>query len=106
VSVRVALEFDNIENIKRAVEIPAGVAVLPEPTLTREVEAGTLVALRIDGQDPLHRLSRPLAIIHRRAHQLSLTASRFLKLLTDEDGVRLTAAGSGGDGIGSRIAKP
>jgi DNA-binding transcriptional LysR family regulator len=106
VSVRVALEFDNIENIKRAVEIPAGVAVLPEPTLTREVESGALVAVRIDGQDPLHRLGRPLAIIHRRAHQLSLTASRFLKLLTDEDGVRLAPAGAGGEGIGPRIAKP
>ena len=42
-SFTVALEFDNIENIKRAVEIPAGVAILPEPTLAREVEAGTLV---------------------------------------------------------------
>ena len=42
------LEFDNIENIKRAVEIPAGVAILPEPTLAREVAAGTLVAVRID----------------------------------------------------------
>ncbi len=106
VQADVVMEFDNIENIKRAVEIPAGVAVLPEPTLCREVEAGTLVAVRIDGQDPLHRLVRPLAIIHRRAHQLGLTASRFLKLLTGEDGVRLTAAGSGGDGLGPWIAKP
>jgi DNA-binding transcriptional LysR family regulator len=85
VQVQVALEFDNIENIKRAVEIPAGVAILPEPTLSREVEAGTLVAVRIDGQDPHHRLTRPLAIIHRRALQLSPTASRFLKLLAGED---------------------
>ena len=43
-----ALEFDNIENIKRAVEIPSGVAILPEPTVAREVAAGTLVAVRID----------------------------------------------------------
>jgi DNA-binding transcriptional LysR family regulator len=82
VQVRVALEFDNIENIKRAVEIPAGVAILPEPTLAREVKAGSLAAVRLDGQDPSHRLTRPLAIIRRRSHQLSLTASRFLKLLT------------------------
>ena len=76
------LEFDNIENIKRAVEIPAGVAILPEPTLAREVKAGSLVAVRIDGQDPKHRLTRPLAIIHRRHDNLGLTASRFLELLT------------------------
>ena len=79
VSFTVALEFDNIENIKRAVEIPAGVAILPEPTLAREVEAGTLVAVRIEGQDPDHRFRRPLAIIHRRHHQLGLTAARFLE---------------------------
>ena len=40
VQVEVVLEFDNIENIKRAVEIPAGVAILPEPTLAREVARG------------------------------------------------------------------
>ena len=81
----VALEFDNIENIKRAVEISAGVAILPEPTLAREVKTGSLVAVRIEGQDPTHRLVRPLAIIYRRNHQLSLTATRFLKLLMGDE---------------------
>ena len=42
VNVEVVLEFDNIENIKRAVEIPAGVSILPEPSLAREVRAGSL----------------------------------------------------------------
>ncbi|MBV8606232.1 MAG: LysR family transcriptional regulator [Singulisphaera sp.] len=92
VQFRVALEFDNIETIKRAVEIPSGVAILPAPTLTREVAAGTLAAVRIDGQDSADRLTRPLAIIHRRHHQLSLTASRFLELLTGEDGASPTSA--------------
>ena len=67
-------------------------AILPEPTLTREVAAGTLAAVRIDGQDPTYHLTRPLAIIHRRNHQLSLTASRFLKLLTDKDEASPAAA--------------
>ena len=62
----------------------AGVAILPAPTLARELEAGTLVGLPIDGQNPRHRLTRPLAIIQRRSRQLSPTASRFLKLLTGE----------------------
>jgi DNA-binding transcriptional LysR family regulator len=78
VAVETAMEFDNIETIKRAVEIPAGVAILPEPTLAREIEAGTLVAVPFSAQ----RLSRPLAIIHRRGDELGLTASRFLELLT------------------------
>ncbi|MDB5351671.1 MAG: transcriptional regulator [Planctomycetota bacterium] len=78
VQVETALEFDNIENIKRAVEIPAGVAILPEPTVAREVENGSLVAVRFRD----HRLVRPLAILHRSGGGLGLTASRFLELLT------------------------
>ncbi|HEU5116204.1 MAG TPA: LysR family transcriptional regulator, partial [Isosphaeraceae bacterium] len=35
VHVDVTLEFDNIEHIKRAVEVHSGVAILPEPTLER-----------------------------------------------------------------------
>jgi DNA-binding transcriptional LysR family regulator len=97
VQVEVVMEFDNIENIKRAVEIPGGAALLPEPTVAREVEAGTLVALPVDGQDPRHRLTRPLAIIHRRHRALGLTASRFLKLLTAEDPA-LLAASAAADG--------
>jgi len=79
VAVEVTLEFDNIENIKKAVEIGAGVALLPEPTLRREVEAGTLVAL------PLHecRLVRPLGSIQRRHHRLSPSATRFIELLRE-----------------------
>jgi len=104
VSFSVALEFDNIEHIKRAVEIPSGVAFLPGPTLDREVEAGTLVAVRVRGREPDRRLTRPLAAVHLRHHELSLTAARFLELLTEEGGPVvsaessrvLDAAGSGG----------
>ena len=66
VQVEVVLEFDNIENIKRAVEIPSGISILPEPSLVREVKAGTLVAIAIECDDPGERLTRPLAIVHRR----------------------------------------
>src|SRR5579859_938049 len=45
VSTEVVLEFDNVENIKQAIEIAAGVALLPAPVLQREVRAGTLAAL-------------------------------------------------------------
>ena len=37
VEVEVVLEFDNIENIKKGIEIGAGIGLLPEPTLRREV---------------------------------------------------------------------
>lgn len=92
VQVETVMEFDNIENIKRAVEIPAGVAILPEPTLAQEVRAGTLAAVRFTS----HELTRPLAIIHRRSGQLGLTASRFLNLLTAEhaSGSLVSSAGA------------
>ena len=40
ISVDFVHVFDNVENIKRAVEIGSGVALLPAPTVRREVEAG------------------------------------------------------------------
>jgi DNA-binding transcriptional LysR family regulator len=78
-TVDVAMEFDNIENIKKAIEVSAGVALLPEPTLRREVRAGTLVAIPLAGC----RLVRPLGIIYARQHQLNTTILRFIDLLRD-----------------------
>jgi DNA-binding transcriptional LysR family regulator len=73
----VAFEFDNIENIKKAVEVGTGVALLPEPTIRQEVQAGTLLSLRLDGA----RLVRPLGIIHRRQHKLGSATLAFIDLL-------------------------
>ncbi|MDA0658683.1 MAG: LysR family transcriptional regulator [Planctomycetota bacterium] len=73
----VAMEFDNIETIKRAIEIDAGVGLLPLPTIEREVQAGTLASRVIsDGE-----LTRPLGIIRRRDAQLSRTAQGVVDLL-------------------------
>ena len=79
VAADVVAEFDNIENIKKGIAVLAGVALLPEPTLRQEVQAGTLTARPLDGC----RFVRPLGIIYRRQHQLSAAASRFLDLLRD-----------------------
>ncbi len=73
----VVMEFDNIETIKRAVEIDAGVALLPEPTVGREIASGTLCSVRIAGDD----LVRPLGIIHARGKPLAPTVQRFVELL-------------------------
>lgn len=81
VHVKVALEFDNIEMIKRAVEVPSGIAILPAPTLAGEVKAGSLRAVRFRD----HRPSRPLAVIHRRGDPLALSVSRFVDFLTAEE---------------------
>jgi DNA-binding transcriptional LysR family regulator len=91
VSVEVVMEFDNIENIKKAIEISAGVALLPEPTLRREVEAGTLVARPLAGA----RLVRPLGILLNRHHKLTTTVLRFMDLLRQTDDPLAGAANNG-----------
>ena len=94
-AVEVVLEFDNIENIKQAVALGAGVALLPEPTVRREVRARTLTAL------PLARggLTRPLGIIHRRRNNLGAAAQCFMDLL------RADANGQASDGNGAPRSK-
>lgn len=93
VSVTVVHQFDNVENIKRAVEIGAGVSILPLATVRREVERGLLhaVALR-----DVHFI-RPLGIIHKRHKHLSTAAEKFVELLgeglgADREPTTLTAA--------------
>lgn len=77
VPVEVVHEFDNIESIKKDVELGSGVALLPEPSVRREVQALTLVARPLQGL----RMMRPVGIIHRRQNKLSGTAQRFIALL-------------------------
>jgi DNA-binding transcriptional LysR family regulator len=77
VEVHVAMEFDNTETIKRAVEINAGVSLLPEPTVDHEVAAGALVARPLVGAE----LMRPIGVVQRRGKELGKTARRFMQLL-------------------------
>jgi len=71
------MEFDNIETIKQAIEIGAGVGILPEPTVRKEVESGTLVAVPL----AIRKLQRPIAIIHRQRKMFTPTLSKFIELL-------------------------
>ena len=76
VNVRVAMEFDNIETIKQAVQIGTGISILPEPTVRAEVKAGSLVAIRLDPE-----MHRPIGIIHRQRKVYTPTATRFIEML-------------------------
>lgn len=77
VSVDIVHEFDNIENIKRAVEVGSGVALLPVPTVRRELEIGSLKTLSLSD---VHWV-RPLGIVHRKHKVLTTAVQRFLELL-------------------------
>ncbi|HMP06011.1 MAG TPA: LysR family transcriptional regulator [Lacipirellulaceae bacterium] len=76
----VTLEFDNIETMKRAIEIDAGISILPEPTVRREIALGTLAKAAITGD----ALVRPLGIVHRRDRTLSELARQFIGLLKSD----------------------
>jgi DNA-binding transcriptional LysR family regulator len=80
-TVRYAGEYDNIETIKRAVEIGQGVAIVPLPSVGVEVERGTLKIVRFSDEVPL----RPLGIIHKRGRQLSPAAVKFIEVLKRDD---------------------
>jgi DNA-binding transcriptional LysR family regulator len=77
VDVEVAMAFDNIETIKRAIEINAGVGLLPAPTVVRETQTGTLVAIPLDGEP----LVRPIGIIFRKGRELNNATLEFIELL-------------------------
>lgn len=77
VSVEIGHEFDNIENIKRAVEIGSGIALLPIPTVRRELEIGSLQALSLEDV----RWIRPLGIVHKKQKAMTTAVSRFMALL-------------------------
>ncbi|MEE2638909.1 MAG: LysR family transcriptional regulator [Acidobacteriota bacterium] len=81
VDVSITAEFDNIETIKQAVDEEAGIAILPEPTVRREVRRETLVQAPFilpTGETPL---ARPLSIVHRRNRRLNPAVTEFMKLL-------------------------
>lgn len=98
VEVRVAMEFDNTETIKRAVEIDAGVALVPEPTVDREVAAGTLISRPLAGLT----LTRPIGIIQRRGKELGKTARRFMQLLLEQSPGARPAANAAAVGNSAR----
>jgi DNA-binding transcriptional LysR family regulator len=77
VEVEVTLTLDNIESIKKGIEVGAGLALLPDTMLRQEVQAGTIRAVPLEGC----RLVRPLGIIRRRQHQPSSAAQGFIDLL-------------------------
>src|SRR3954470_24917752 len=45
------MEFDNIETVKRAVEIDHGIAFVPQATVLQEVRKGTLVTVNFRGKE-------------------------------------------------------
>jgi DNA-binding transcriptional LysR family regulator len=75
--VRPVMEFDNIETIKRAVEINGGISILPEPAIVQEVASGTIKAVPFSNE----RFVRPTGIVIRKDRPLSQAARYCIELL-------------------------
>lgn len=77
VEVHHAMEFDNVETVKRAVEIDAGISIVPQSTVTQEIEKQSLALVEIsDGQ-----FFRPTAAIYKKNRVLSPALKQFLAIL-------------------------
>ncbi|HXW84405.1 MAG TPA: LysR substrate-binding domain-containing protein [Candidatus Binataceae bacterium] len=75
------IEFDNIETIKRAVEIGLGCAIVPRMTVENEVQRGSLKMLEFSEGS----FMRPLAIIYKRGRELSPAVRKFIEVLTSSN---------------------
>jgi DNA-binding transcriptional LysR family regulator len=74
------MEFDNIETVKRAVEIDHGIAIVPQATVQQELRQGTLAIVPFKGKE----FTRPLAILHRKGRVLTPAMRKFVETLSSE----------------------
>ena len=79
VEVRHVMEFDNVETVKRAVEIDAGISIVPEGTVIQELDKQTLASVLIEDGE----FFRPLAAIYKKNRVLSPAMKQFLAILKD-----------------------
>ncbi len=75
--VRPVMEFDNIETVKRAVEIDSGISILPRTAVLQEVSAGTISAVDFSNEN----FVRPTGIIVRKGKMLSQAGRYLIELL-------------------------
>ncbi len=71
------MEFDNIETVKRAVEIDAGIAIVPFATVIQELKQGTLATVPMEGSG----FERPLGILMRKGRVLTPAMKKMLEVL-------------------------
>lgn len=79
VEVKHVMEFDNVETVKRAVEIDAGISIVPLGTVTQEINKQTLASVTIDDGE----FYRPLAAIYKKSKVLSPAMKQFLTILKE-----------------------
>lgn len=77
VDVRKVAEFDNIETIKRSVEVGFGLAIVPHPSVMDEERNKQLAVIDLAEKEWV----RPVGVIYRSDRTLSIAAKKFVQLL-------------------------
>src|SRR5947209_16311895 len=83
VTVQRVAEFDNIETIKRAVEVGLGVAIVPRPSVLDEQRSGQLAVVPLSEPE----WQREVGVIYRSDRALGTAARKFVELLRRHDSV-------------------
>ena len=81
VDVHKVAEFDNIETIKRAVEVGFGLAIVPHPSVMDEEKNNQLAVVQFAEKDWV----RHVGVIYRSDRTLSIAAKKFVQLLENSD---------------------
>ena len=81
VAVRRVAEFDNIETIKRAVEVGFGLAIVPRPSIVDEQRSGQLAVVQLAEPE----WARTVGVIYRTDRTLGIAARKFIELLKNSD---------------------
>lgn len=85
VLVSPTMELDNMEATKKMVQEGLGVTILPKVAVEREVRAGELRVIDVEG---VVMPKRQVALIYRRGRPLSRAAEAFVRLLEEHYGVK------------------
>lgn len=86
IKVQYIMEMDNIETIKRVVEVGSGLSIVPEPAITQEVKNDTLRAIQFSDEP----LMRPLGILLKRGRRFTPAVQEFIDLLKDKSSRTMT----------------
>ncbi|MBI2913269.1 MAG: LysR family transcriptional regulator [Chloroflexi bacterium] len=82
----VAMELDSLEATKRMVEQGLGIALVPNVTIERELEAGTLVKVDLVDAEVIRR---PISLIYRKHRKRPRTVQAFIDTLVEIYALRL-----------------
>jgi LysR family transcriptional regulator, transcriptional activator of the cysJI operon len=76
-TVKIVQEFDNVETLKRTLEIGESLSILPENTIQHEIQNGDLVSIDISNEE----LFRSIGIITRKDRPISKAIQEALNHL-------------------------